>query len=126
MLGKDELKMVHEICERNNVKVVVDEIHSDLILGESKFIPYATISEKPQTIALSVLHLRRVSIWRDFFVSDIIIPNEKIRKEFRYRMAPYYLWPGSFGFVAQIAAYNEGRNLARGSSNISAWQCFVS
>lgn len=79
---KDEPKMVHEICERNNVKVVVDEIHSDLILGKNKFIPYATISEMPQTIALSVLHLRRVSIWRDFLCLTSLFRTRRFEKSF--------------------------------------------
>ena len=105
---KDEPKMVHEICERNNVKVVVDEIHSDLILGKNKFIPYATISENAADNCIICTSPSKSFNLAGLLVSDIIIPNEKIRKEFRYRMAPYYLWPGSFGSVAQIAAYNEG------------------
>lgn len=105
---KEELEMVHEICERNNVKVVVDEIHSDLILGENKFTPYATISENAADNCIICTSPSKSFNLAGLLVSDIIIPNEEIRKEFRYRMAPYYLWPGSFGSVAQIAAYNEG------------------
>ena len=38
-------------------------------------------------------------------VSDIIIPNDAIREKKKKKMAPYYLWPGNFEAVAQIAAY---------------------
>ena len=31
-----------------------------------------------------------------------------IREAFYKKMAPYYLWPGNFGAVAQIAAYTKG------------------
>ena len=34
------------ICIDNGVKVVVDEIHSDLILTDREFVSFATISDK--------------------------------------------------------------------------------
>ena len=43
-------------------------------------------------------------------MSDIIIPSDGIRAAFREKMEPYYLWPGNFGAVAQIAAYNESED----------------
>ena len=77
-------------------------------LEKVEFIPYATISEKAADNCIICTSPSKSFNLAGLLVSDIIIPNEKIRKEFRYRMAPYYLWPGSFGSVAQIAAYNEG------------------
>lgn len=40
--------------------------------------------------------------------ADLIIPNDVIREAFCEKMVPYYLWPGNFDAVAQIAAYTEG------------------
>ena len=40
--------------------------------------------------------------------ADLIIPNDVIREVFCEKMVPYYLWPGNFDAVAQIAAYTEG------------------
>ena len=95
---KDELKMVHEICERNNVKVVVDEIHSDLILGESKFILICHYLRKAADNCIICTSPSKSFNLAGLLVSDIIIPNEKIRKEFRYRMAPLLLMARQFWF----------------------------
>jgi cystathionine beta-lyase len=42
--SKKELIKLHEICSKNNIKVISDEIHSDLVF--KKFTSYATIDKK--------------------------------------------------------------------------------
>ena len=50
---KEELTRMGNICIDNGVKVVVDEIHSDLILTDREFVSFATISENLHRTALS-------------------------------------------------------------------------
>lgn len=38
---ESELRSVAEICATNDVAVIADEIHADLVLGESRFTPFA-------------------------------------------------------------------------------------
>lgn len=38
---RDELRAVAEICAANNVFVLADEIHADLVLGPNVFVPFA-------------------------------------------------------------------------------------
>lgn len=43
---KDELKKLGDICIKHNVKIISDEIHSDIILKKHKHIPMASISKE--------------------------------------------------------------------------------
>jgi len=52
---KKELTKLGKICNENNVLVVSDEIHCDLVFTGHKHIPYATISKE---FALMLLFLR--------------------------------------------------------------------
>lgn len=106
----EELSRIGEICLKNHVMVAVDEIHSDLILQENRFVPYATVSEELAQSCIICTSPSKTFNLAGLLVSDIIIPNEKIRGDFKKKMAPYYLWPGNFAAVAQIAAYNESED----------------
>lgn len=104
---REELEQVCRICGENGVMVAVDEIHSDLILSPGSFVPYATLSPQAADHSIICTSPSKTFNLAGLLVSDIIIPNPAIREAFQNKMAPYYLWPGTFGTVAQIAAYNE-------------------
>ena len=108
--SKEELKRVGQICADHGVMIAVDEIHSDLILGPEAFVPYATVSEEMAQSCIICTSPSKSFNLAGLLVSDIIIPNDKIREAFIKKMAPYYLWPGNFGAVAQIAAYRESED----------------
>lgn len=92
-----ELKQMAEICIENEVAIVSDEIHSDLLLGEASFIPLASCSPQiaPYTITL-------VSASKAFNVPGLacafaIIPDENLRKKFKdtaYAMSYEVSTPG--------------------------------
>lgn len=41
-----ELQQLNDICMRNNVKVVADEIHCEIVMPGNRFTPFASISDK--------------------------------------------------------------------------------
>lgn len=43
---KVELEKIADICYRNDVLVVSDEIHGDIVLGENEFVSFGTLDEK--------------------------------------------------------------------------------
>ena len=106
--SRAELEQVGAICLRHGVMVAVDEIHADLTLPPHRFVPYATVSEAMAQHCIVCTSPSKSFNLAGLLVSDIIIPNDTIRAAFAAKLAPYYLWPGNFGAVAQIAAYNEG------------------
>ncbi|AYD39650.1 pyridoxal phosphate-dependent aminotransferase [Clostridium fermenticellae] len=43
---KEELTQIGKICLKYNVQVISDEIHCELVYGNNKYIPFASISQK--------------------------------------------------------------------------------
>lgn len=107
---KEELERIGRICIDNGVMIAVDEIHSDLVYAPHKHIPFAAISEEFAQHSIICTSPSKTFNLAGLLVSDIIIPSDSIRAAFREKMEPYYLWPGNFGSVAQIAAYNESED----------------
>ena len=42
----DEMRSVGDICNKYGVLVLADEIHCDFIMGENKYVPYASLGEE--------------------------------------------------------------------------------
>ena len=107
---RGELERIGRICIDNGVMIAVDEIHSDLVYAPNRHIPFAAVSEEFAQHCIICTSPSKTFNLAGLLVSDVIIPNDQIRAGFRQKMDPYYLWPGNFGTVAQIAAYNQGED----------------
>ena len=105
---REELECVGRICIDNGVMLAVDEIHADLVLPPNRHVPFASISGEFARSCIVCTSPSKTFNLAGLLVSDIIIPDDGIRAAFEAKMQPYYLWPGTFGTVAQIAAYTEG------------------
>ncbi len=105
---REELERVGRICLDHGVMLAVDEIHGDLVLPPHRHIPFATLSPELAEHCIICTSPSKTFNLAGLLVSDIIIPSDEIRAAFQKKMSPYYLWPGNFGTVAQIAAYREG------------------
>jgi len=107
---KEELKKLGEICLENDILLVSDEIHHDLILPGSKHTLFSTISEEFEQNSIICTAPSKTFNLAGLQVSNIIIPNEKIRESFVRTIVNKngISIPNSFGIVAMIAAYNEG------------------
>jgi cystathionine beta-lyase len=90
--------------------MIADEIHHDLILPGNKHACFSTISEEFEQKTIVCTAPSKTFNLAGLQVSNIIIPNKKIRESF-IRTIAYKNGlgiPNSFGIVAMIAAYNEG------------------
>ena len=107
---KDELKKLGEICLENDILLIADEIHHDLILPGYKHTLFSTISEEFEQKSIICTAPSKTFNLAGLQVSNIIIPNEKIRESFIRTIVNKngISIPNSFGIVAMIAAYNEG------------------
>jgi len=106
---KDELLRFGEICLRNNVLVVSDEIHGDLILKGYVFTPFAGISETFAQNSIVCTAPSKTFNLAGLKTSNIIIPNEKLRTRFKKTLERTGLkGVNAFGVVALEAAYNHG------------------
>ena len=51
--SKQELCQIGEICIRNGVTVIADEIHCELVFPENVYTPFASLSEKFQKYSVT-------------------------------------------------------------------------
>ena len=106
---RDELKHFAEICEKKDIIIISDEIHSDLILGKIKHTCTATLSPDALQRTVTLTAPNKTFNIAGLQNADAIIPNEKLRDAFRnVTINNSVSNPNIFGIVAQEAAYAKG------------------
>ena len=78
----EELAKISQICLENNVLVVSDEIHFDLVMPGYRHTVYATISEEAANNCIVCTAPSKTFNLAGLHTSNIIIPNEELRKRF--------------------------------------------
>jgi cystathionine beta-lyase len=105
----DELTCLAEICIKNNILLLSDEIHSDLILPGYSHTPSAKLSEKIAEITVTCIAPSKTFNLAGLSTSSVIISNPVLRKYFNSKIEHLQIGNGNiFGTVASIAAYSEG------------------
>ena len=107
--SREELTRFAEICTRNKVKVIADEIHGDLIMPGHEFVCYATLEHALCKDAIIGTAPSKTFNLAGLQTANLLIANPNLRDELRKEMAASGLYTMSpFGIVATEAAYNEG------------------
>ncbi|MBC8321816.1 MAG: putative C-S lyase [Bacteroidetes bacterium] len=109
MWTKDELLRLGQICVQNNVIIISDEIHCDLILPGNKHIPIASLSNAIADITVTCIAPSKTFNMAGLSTSSVIISNKNLRDKFEQVLSRYHLSHGNiFGTVASEAGYNHG------------------
>lgn len=80
---KEELEKVADICLRNDVFIISDEIHSDLIMPGYEHTVFSTISEEVKNNIIVCTAPSKTFNLAGLQNSNIIIPNEDIRVKYQ-------------------------------------------
>ena len=105
----DELKQLAEICYDNNILVISDEIHSDLILPGFKHTPFATVSEKAKENSITLMAPSKTFNIAGIVSSFAVIHNKELKNKYMNYLTPRELDQGTIhALVATEAAYNQG------------------
>lgn len=106
---KEELTQIGEICIRNNVTVVSDEIHCDLVYPDHTHIPFASISKEFLNHSVTCSAPSKTFNLAGVHVANILAADENIRKKIDKALNINEVCEISpFAIEALIAAYNEG------------------
>jgi cystathionine beta-lyase len=106
---KEELTRMAEICLSNNVLMVSDEIHSDLMLFGNKHIPLASLSPEIADRTLTLMAPSKTFNIAGFSTSFAIIKNKQLMADYRRVLASLHMYTGNvFGAMAMEAAYTHG------------------
>ena len=106
---REELTRLGEICLRHGVKVVVDEIHGDLINPDHELCAFGTLAPELADNAVVCTSASKSFSIPGLNTASIIISNEEMRNGFRgmaYGTDGLH-FQNTFGTTATIAAYNK-------------------
>ncbi|QZE13800.1 pyridoxal phosphate-dependent aminotransferase [Halosquirtibacter laminarini] len=107
--SKKELQAIGDICVRHNIIIVSDEIHSDLILGERKHTPIASISKKISDKTITLMAPSKTFNIAGLATSFVICSNRKIRTTLDRTIYAVHIHGGNLlGNIACEAAYEYG------------------
>ena len=105
---RDELKQMLEICRKNQVFVLSDEIHQDILLHGAKHTPAATVGDNDDLI-ITLCAASKTFNLAGAQNSYIIIPDPGLRRKYDDYMKYLRVFSGnSFGYVAAEAAFGGG------------------
>lgn len=101
---KEELRRMVDICQKHDVLLISDEIHSDILRKGVTHHPIISVTDNYHGIVM-VIGINKSFNVAGLHASNIIIPDPALRgifgKEFGMRMA------SPFTVAAQVAAYDE-------------------
>ncbi|GMQ59848.1 pyridoxal phosphate-dependent aminotransferase [Vallitalea sediminicola] len=108
---KEELEKIGKICIENDVLVVSDEIHNDLILGNNEHTVFANICEDfAQNSIICTAPSKTFNI-PGLETSHIIIRNKEIRDKYKHILIKNSIsGHNPMSIAALKAAYNEGED----------------
>ncbi len=106
---KEELLRLAEICLDNNIIIVSDEIHADLVLKGQVHTPTATLSEEIADIVVTCTAPTKTFNIAGLGVANTIISNSKLYDQFYATVNNAGLeMTNVFAKIATEAAYNHG------------------
>lgn len=106
---KDELQALASLCLENNLLIVSDEIHSDLVMFGHKHTPTATLNDEVARHTITCLSGSKTFNMAGMNTSYVLISDGRIRSKYNRRLSDFHLNLGNVaGMVALEAAYKKG------------------
>ena len=109
---KDELSRFAKICIENNVLIVSDEIHADVVFEGQKHTPIASLSQEICARTITCASASKTFSVAGLAASVIFIADEKLRLRFEEEKERCCINTNTLGFVAMEAAYRSGDGYA--------------
>lgn len=106
---RDELARVGDICQRNGVAVVADEIHCELVYPPHRHTPFAAAGEKCLAVSVTCVSPSKAFNTAGLQIATIITPNDEWRERIDRAINVNEVCDvNPFGVIATLAAYTEG------------------
>ncbi len=106
---RDELEALAAICLEHEIKVISDEIHSDLVYAPHVHTPFMTLSDAIRDITLTTIGPGKTFNLAGLSISTVVIGDALMREHFEAEYRSIHFAEGTvFGHVAFESAYREG------------------
>ena len=106
VFSRRDLARMAEICIENNVLIVADEIHSELLLDEKKFTPIAKLSREIANNTITLIAPSKTFNVPGLFCGFAIIPNKELRDKYVKVVQDLKLHVASLGLHAAQVAFS--------------------
>ncbi|MGR3660035.1 MAG: MalY/PatB family protein [Paracoccaceae bacterium] len=103
---QEELQGVADFCERHDLLLISDEIHHDLVFPGVKHLPMPVAAPEINHRLIMLTAASKTFNIAGIHCGNVIIPDEKLRKQFAAVMSQFSVSPANFGIVAATAAYS--------------------
>jgi cystathionine beta-lyase len=110
---KEELLEMCKICLENNILIISDEIHSDIVYNGFKHTPTATLSEEIESITITLNSPSKTFNIAGFGSSYIISSNNDLLQKVSNYFSKVHISPGVFELETTKAAYVHGKEWVR-------------
>lgn len=108
---RDELTRIGEICFRNDVIVVADEIHCELVISDHAYIPFASISEEFSRRSITCISPSKAFNIAGLQIANIVAEDPLYRARIDKAININEVCDvNPFGPAALISAYNESED----------------
>jgi cysteine-S-conjugate beta-lyase len=106
---EEELKGLGDICMANNLLVISDEIHCDLVYPGNRHIPFASITDNYLKNSITCLSPSKTFNLAGLQTASLVIAKPELQDKYRQTVDRLGLpWPNLFGCEALTAAYSHG------------------
>lgn len=106
---KETLVKLAEICKRNGILVISDEIHAEMAYPQYKHHPFPTVSPDAASCSITFMAPSKTFNIAGIVTSYALVPDEKLRREFFKFLQARELSDGTiFAYTATTAAYTHG------------------
>lgn len=103
-----ELMRIADICGRNGVLVLSDEIHCELVYPGHRYIPYASLGEEIARNSVVCVSASKAFNIAGLQIANIVAPDPQLRARIDKAININEVCDvNPFGVVATVAAYNE-------------------
>jgi len=106
---EEELRILGDICNRHGVLVVSDEMHGDLVFGDNKYTPFASLGSEYAANCITCISPAKTFNIASCCASFTLIADDSMRKAFQVENSRLSVNKNNpFANVAMAAAYSSG------------------
>lgn len=106
---EEELRKIGDICIKHSVMVVSDEIHCELVFGDNKYIPFASVSDEFLSHSVTCVSPSKAFNIAGLQIANIICSDAAMRAKIDRAINDNEVCDvNPFGVIATQAAYRDG------------------
>ncbi|MBK8418612.1 aminotransferase class I/II-fold pyridoxal phosphate-dependent enzyme [Candidatus Villigracilis saccharophilus] len=106
IFSRKDLRKMAELCIKNNVLIVSDEIHSELLLDDNKFTPLAKLSAEIAKHTITLVAPSKTFNIAGLFCGFAIITDNELRDRYEKEVTHQRMHVGSMGLIAAQSAFS--------------------